>query len=161
MPKRKPETQTDPLDRFATAGLEKALQLVLWKSRFENPEFTVTVTPEDLKAFEDCVNYLKTNERTGESVRPQVRVFRPEGIPERNIAPKNYVVVQMLDQDGNTFRPIENNEADRQRQVTADDRRRLRDRCNVIAANLQTDLGSNTFSTSTIQEAIQTLRQLA
>jgi len=127
----------------------------------------VQVTPEDISGFRACVDYL--------SVVPSIKVHRPGGVParpqqERNgkvipgreeIPPKPYALVQMLDQDGNGFVPIENNQGDRDRQIQAESVRRIKERCNVVAGALATDLSTNTFSTSTIQEAIQALRTLA
>ena len=165
-------TERHPLDQFAQdaqSDLARAMQLWFWKERFENRDFTFQIEQKDIEAFEACVDYL--------SVRPQIRVFRPQGVPAREavpasgkrpgigarpaIPPKDYVVVQMVDSDGNAFAPIENNEADRERQLQTDKIKRVKEQAAVVANALALDLSTQTFSTSTIQDAIQALRTVA
>lgn len=159
---------TDPLDAFAQSGVEEALKLLFWKARFQNPEFSVTVTPEDIKAFRDCIDYLE--------VKPQIRIVRPQGVPAQPmipahgnrratpgreaIPPRNYVVVQMVDQDGNAFVPIENNQADFERQEQAKRARRIKETAGELAAQLSRDLASATISNATIEETIVALKTL-
>jgi len=147
----------------------RALMLMFWKYRHQDPAFTINLSAEDLKGFEDCVNYLE--------VKPQIRVFRPQGMPASAGAPatesrsaipprlagkpKDYVVIQLLDEDGNCIVPIENNEADLQRQQEVERVKMVRSNAPQIAAQLIADLQANTTSSSTIMEAAEALKMLA
>lgn len=173
MPAAKRKPVLDPLDAFAAADSTEALKLLFWKRRHENPAFAEQITPEDLQGFHDCVNFLEV--KPGVKVQPKIVIHRPGGVPARlaqqvgnklipgkdAIPPKDYVVVQMVDQDGNGFVPIENSEEARERQIQADQARRVRERATIIAGQLATDLSMQTFSTATIQDAIAALRALS
>lgn len=163
----------NPLDHLVAMAEKndyaQALKLILWKMRFENPDFTLEINPDDIKAFDDCVDYLE--------VKPTLYVTRPGAVPAQEgrpamgnrravparaaIPPKNYVVVQMLDQDGNNFKPIENNQQDFDRQKKADATRRAKDNALTLASQLAADIRSGTFSESTIGDAIIVMRTLA
>lgn len=173
--KAKPPEQADPLDVFVAdvdhngVHMGPAIMLMLWKQRHENPDFTVMVDAADIKGFEDCVKYLE--------IEPRINIYRPQGLPAqepipangRNRAvpgraaqpPRDYVVVQMVDADGNTFVPIENNERDLEKSQKAKTLKQLREGAPQLAAQLQADIQSNTISTATIQEAIEALKALA
>jgi hypothetical protein len=127
------------------------------------------VTAADLKAFADCTDYLK--------VKPKIQVIRPQGLPaqapipaqgtRRAIPgraaqpPKNYVVIQMVDQNGDAFVPIENNEADLAKQQAHARITRTRETANLIADRLQSDAQTGNYSTATMLEAAQALKLLA
>lgn len=168
-----PRTPASPLDELLAladgGSLAPALMLMFWKQRFENPEFTMQLHPNEEAAFSACVKYLE--------VTPTIRVFRPGGIPAQEgspaqgnrravppraaIPPKDYIVVQMVGADGNAFKPIENNQEDRDRQIKADAFRRIKDQARQIAQQLASDAQQGTFSTDTIGQAINALTTLA
>jgi hypothetical protein len=171
---RKPALPEDPLDAViakAEAGdLTDVIALLLWKQRHENPNFTLELHPRDINGLKACVEYLE--------VTPTVRVFRPGGVeatPERvhprdpnkiipgrpAIPPKPYIIVQMTDEKGDAFVPIENNEQDFAKQQDAQKLQRMKDQAVTIARALQGDLTSGQFSTSTIADAINCLSALA
>ena len=170
--KAKALPEVDTLNEFAGAErgfTERAIMLMFWKARHANPEFTITVDRADLKGFADCIKYL--------DVIPTIRVYRPQGLPAQQAIeahgnrraapgraaqpPKDYVVIQMVDQDGNAFVPIENNEDDLQRGKDGAAARRTRETAPQLAAQLEADIRANTISNATIQEAIEALRVLA
>ena len=163
----------DPLDRFASAAQENpklAVQMLLWKGRFENPDMAVVVTEKDLAAFEQSCDYMK--------VTPDVLIVRPQGRPASQAQPavgkrkavpafageppRPYVVVSLVNK-GTTdqIKPIENNEEDARRRDEADAVRKLRDSAPALANALLADLSQNQFSTATIREAAQALQLLA
>lgn len=161
-----PQGLGDRLDVFAASGPEKALQLVLWKGRHQNPEMTILITAEDVAAFDQCVAYLR--------VKPAIMIYRPEGreaqdaipasgnrraVPARPAEPpRSYVIVGLVaagTRDG--IKPVENNEQDfqkgeiaRQVQVT---KRNIPDY--VMA--LRRAAASGEFSTATLEEAARAL----
>lgn len=163
----------DALDAFEAMCNEedpsRALMLMFWKHRNDDQPFTMDITAADIKGFEDCVKYLE--------VQPQIRVFRPQGQPAHPGAPatesrsaipprpagkpKDYVVIQLVDQHGDAFVPIENNEADLQKSQEAQRMRRIRESAPQLAAQLVADIQANTTSTSTILEAAEALKLLA
>ena len=163
----------DAIDQFEAMCNEqdpsRALMLLFWKHRHEEQPFTVDVTAADLKAFEDCIKYLE--------VQPQIRVFRPQGQPAHPGAPatetrsaipprpagkpKDYVVIQMVDQNGDAFVPIENNEADLQKGQEAQRIRQVKESAAQLAQQLMSDLQTNTTSSATITEAAEALKLLA
>lgn len=163
--------EPDALDRFAFAEdhFVSALMMVFWKARHANPEFTITVDSADLKGFQDCIQYLE--------VTPTIRVYRPQGLPAQEAVPAtgkrravpgrpakppaDYVVVQMVDKDGNSIKAVENNDADYERAGEAAKLRTIRDSAPGLAAQLEADVRSNTLSTSTILEAAAALKVLA
>ena len=163
----------DTLDRFEAMCNEedptKAMMLMFWKARHQNDAFTLNVTPDDIKGFEDCIKYLE--------VQPQIRVFRPQGMPAHPGAPatesrsaipprpagkpKDYVVIQMVDQNGDAFVPIENNEEDLKRGQDAKRIARIKETAPQLAAQLIADLQANQTSSSTVMEAAEALKLLA
>lgn len=162
----------DELDMFAKqdkARVARALMMLFWKDRLRNPNFTVEVTPEDLKGFRECMAYLE--------VEPKIMIYRPQGLPavepqpargnRRAVPgrsaqpPRNFVVIQMVDADGNAITPIENNQADFDRAQEALGLRAARDAAARLAAQLLADLQANVTSSATITEAAQALKLLA
>ena len=168
-----PEQAIDELDQFAKAAAlgnrDIAIMLMFWKNRHQESPFTMDVSLKDLQGFEECIKYL--------DVVPQIKVFRPQGKPahpgspatETRSAippspagkPKAYVVVQMVDQEGNAFVPIENNEDDLARGQEAKRIQRIRESAPQLAGQLMADLQSNTTSNATITEAAEALKLLA
>ena len=163
----------DALDAFEAdcneANPMRALMIMFWKARHQNDAFTVDVTPADIKGLEDCIKYLE--------VQPQIRVFRPQGMPAHPGAPatesrsaipprpagkpKDYVVIQMVDQNGDAFVPIENNEDDLKRGQEAKRIATVKSTAPALAAQLIADLQANQTSSSTVMEAAEALKLLA
>ena len=165
----KPSPTHDALDVFEQAGSDKAIMLLLWKQRHHNPSLSTEITSADLKGFEECINYLE--------VEPRIQIVRPQGIPEQDAIPatktrsgiparhakppKDYVVIQMVDKDGNAIVPVENNEDDFEQGRQAQHLKRIRDTAPQLAAQLLQDLQQNTTSSSTIQQTAEALKALA
>jgi len=159
----------DPLDALADGDPFKAVALLLWKGRFRNPEMAVQITPADIKGFQDCMDYLK--------VTPEVHVHRPQGrpaqvgVPERQgrpavparpaEPPRPYVMIQLVDKDGNAIKPCENNEDDYQRGLLAERKRKARDQAEGLATSLRGELASGDFNKSTIDAICEALLVLA
>lgn len=169
-PKRK--TQDHPLDQFAaiaSAHMDQAAAILLWKNRHANPDMSIQVTEQDITKLQACAAYLK--------VTPEVRVYRPKGLPGKDpipaqgqrraipgtpaTPPKNYVVIQLVDQDGNGFVPIENNEDDAKLRDEARARKRMKDRAPMVAEAILAELQAGAFTDGTLKEAAQILQDLA
>lgn len=160
---------TDVLDNLADGDPFKALALVLWKDRQRNPDMSVTITRTDIKGFTDCVDYLKAS--------PEVRVFRPQGrsaqaaIPERHgkparaaipaEPPRDFVVIQLVDKDGNAIKPVENNEEDFQRNILAEKQRKAREQADNLCTLLRAEIASGDINKSTIDGVCEALTVLA
>lgn len=166
--KQSTEQPADALEDFLARAADfpsDAMMLLFWQNRMANPTFSTEVTPADLQAFAECMKYL--------DVEPQIRIFRPQGAPARAAvpatgersaiparpagAPKDYVVMQMVDVDGNAIVPVESNERDHERMQLAKNRKHLLATAPQLAAALRADLQAGVFSTSTIEEAAKTL----
>lgn len=167
-----PTQHDDPIEEFAQlAGNDarEAIKLMFWKARMSNPGFTFEVTAADLTAFRACVGYLE--------VTPVINIFRPDGAPpveaipatgnRRAIParparpPKNYVVIQMVDQDGNAIVPVESDEADHAKSKQAQRLRAIRESAPSIATQLVADVQANALSNETILRAAEALRLLS
>lgn len=167
-----PEPAAHPLDAFAkaaNASPPQAIMLMFWKDRFQNPGAHIEVTEADLQGFNECMGYLE--------VTPYIRIYRPPGLPEQPAVPaegkrraipyrpakppKDYVVIQMVDKDGNAIVPIENNEADLARSKEHQSLRRIRETAPQLAAQLQADVQNNALSTDTILQAVTALKVLS
>lgn len=165
-----PTPAVDELDAFALdSEWEDFIHMLFWKFRFDNAAASIEVTRADLKAFRECMTYL--------GVTPKIAVFRPEGSPATPGAPaqgdrraipprparppKDYVVIQMVDQDGNAIVPIENNEQDFAKAKEAKRIKGIRDSATQLAAQLQADVQANAISNQTILQAAEALRVLA
>lgn len=162
----------DALDTFVERAQQNpaiALAMLLWKDRLRTPEFTIMVTEKDLKAFEDCIEYLK--------VKPTVKIERPQGLPAQPPTPavgsrratpgraaqppKPFALIQMVDAEGNSFVAIENDQeafdtAERAKALAA-----LRQKAPIIASQLEVELSQNITSSDTQTQAIHILRTLA
>lgn len=150
-------------------------KMVLWKNRNAIPELTVQVTEKDILGWQQCIDYL--------GITTQLRIYRPQGrpaqaaIPEvRGTAtspgrsaiparaaepPRPFILVQLLDQDGNTFRAIENSEEARREQERSERLRAAKDSAKSLAAQLQHDMAAGVYSNSVIGDAAQALLELA
>lgn len=163
-----PAAPVDDLDRLA-GNLELAVMLMLWQDRMKNPDMFRQLNETDLKGFEDCTRYLK--------VRPKLVLERPQGLPEQPAIPaqgnrravparpatppKPYVMVKLLDHEGNAFRPIENNEADFDTSQDAALVRRMRERAPSLAQRLVQMGNSGEYSLSDLQDAADALLVLS
>lgn len=159
----------DVLDQLATADAKDVIALLLWKDRFRNPEMAVQITEQDITKFRACTEYLE--------VKPQVSIHRPQGRPAMPGSPatatrsaipptpaeppRPYVMVQILDQQGNAFKPIENDEEHAKIRDQANELRKYRERAAGIASQMVNELRSGTIIDSTIMEAAQALAALA
>ena len=155
--------------KLAERNPKQAIMLMFWKARHQNPEFSLNITEADLKGFTDCVNYL--------GVEPEVRIHRPQGLPAQAPVPahgnrravpgreakppKPFVVVQMVDAEGNAIVPIENNEKDQDDGLQAKALARTRENAPRLAAQLMNDVRSGNLSNDTITEAANSLIALA
>lgn len=159
----------DNFERQCAAQMGMGVAMLLWKDRFNNPGMSVQVHPEDITKLDACINYL--------GIQPKVVVRRPQGrpaqaeqpargerkaIPAREAdPPKNYLVIELVDQDGHTFRPIENDEESaklRDERIEAD---KLKDRAPVIAQQLLDEMAAKTTVDSTQREAARMLVAMA
>jgi hypothetical protein len=170
------EVELDALDQALYHWTpQEWTKMLLWKNRMANPDLTVQVTEQDIQGFEACVSYL--------GITTQLKVHRPQGRPAQEAVPgtpgtatrpgrapvparpadppRPFVLVQLLDQDGNAFRPIENTEESRRAQEEAERLHRARDQARQIAAQLQHDIGAGVYSNSTISDAAAALVALA
>lgn len=164
-----PAAELDMLDAFAKQGANQGIMMLFWLNRHANPDMSVKVTEQDLTEFRACVDYL--------GVAPQVRMFRPQGRPAhpgspktaRNEAippraaepPRNFVVIQLVDKDGNAFKPIESTEEGAHVRDTSNAARRDREKAPQIADQILADASTGLSSFATIQEAARLLKTLA
>jgi hypothetical protein len=137
------------LEAFAAAKPDQHIALLLWKNRHPNPDLAVTVTEADLKAYMDCMSYLK--------VTPEVKV----------VLRKNYVGIVLVQEGtgdetspGNAIKVVENNEADAQKGEAAEAIKRMRERAPDLAYRLEVDAQAGTFSADMVIEAARTMRAL-
>ena len=168
-PKDTPATPTDLLDQFEAASPFEAIAMLLWKNRHKNPDMTILVTAQDITGFRDCVNYLK--------VQPEVRIHRPAGrpasagmaakagrpaiAPREAEPPKPFVVVQLVDAEGNAIKPVENNEADFQRNAVEERRRKVRQNAEATVARAHQELATGDITKGTMDELCDGLLLLA
>lgn len=164
-----PAAPKHPLDKFAEGPLEPVLAMLLWKGRMQNPELTVTVTQRDIEGLEACAGYLK--------ISPKAVVYRAPGTPAVEAVPamrghparparpagppRDFVVVQLVDQNGDVFKPIENNEGDFDRSQTQDKVRRIREQAPQMAGMVRGMMQSGTFSNSELGDLCDAFEFLA
>lgn len=165
----KATTPKHPLDKFAEGPLADVIAMLFWKARMQNPEMTVTVNESDIKGLADCAEFLE--------VTPKVMVYRAPGTPAvpevpatRNSParparpagpPRDFVVVQLVDQDGNVFKPIENNERDFDKSQVAERLRRIREQAPGMAGMVRGMMQSGTFSNSELGDLCEAFEFLA
>jgi hypothetical protein len=167
MAKRKRELH--PLDALAEGDPRDVIALMLWKNRMREPDMYVQLTEQDMQGLADCTNYQK--------VTPHVNIERPEGAPAQAaipasgnrravparpaLPPKPYVIVTLVDQDGNMVRPIENNQADYDASLDAALLRKARDQAPDLAQRLIQQAKTGETSLSDMQDAADALILLA
>lgn len=163
-------TGTDPLDALVTSGPDRVAQLMLWKQRIQNPEMSVQITPEDIKGFAECTQYL--------DIKPALLIWRrpaieaqpgqPATARRRAVAPTPatpaapFVTVRLVVQgtrDG--FKPIENNETDYDATVAAEKSRRAKQEILTTANGIRAMIMSQDFSTAAVNEFIDAAVALA
>lgn len=156
----------DLLDALAQGDPKMVMALMLWKSRLREPDMYVQITEEDIKGFNDCVNYLK--------VKPAVMVKRPQGLPAQAAIPaqgnrravparpatppKPFVIVSLVEANTeNVIRPVENNEADFDSAKDAAAIRKAREQAPDLANRLIKQASSGETSLSDMQDAANAL----
>ncbi len=169
MATRKPPKQLDPLEALATADPREVIALMLWKNRLRNPDMAVQIDEADIGGFQDCVRYLK--------VKPQVKIFRPEGLPAQVAVPaspgrravparaatppKPYVMVVLTDEQGNAIRPVENNEEDYAAAQEQTRIQRYREQAQSLAGQLMNQAKTGEYSLAVMQECAEALVALS
>lgn len=160
----------DILDQLAASDNTEIIALMLWKDRRRNPDLTVQITEKDITGWRDSTTYLK--------VTPQVRIYRPQGLPAQAAIPaagnrravparaaepaRPFVVVQVIEaKTGDAIKPIENDEEGARRRDEADALRRYRETAPGLARELQQQSATGNFSSSMISEAAEALAALA
>lgn len=159
----------DPLDVIANGDPKHVIALMLWKNRMREPSMYVQITEEDIKGLGDCCTYLE--------VVPQVMIERPagqeaqpaiapsgrnRGVPARPaMPPKPFVIVTLVDKDGNLITPVENNERDYDLAQDAAKVRKARDQAPDLAARILQQARTGEFSLSDIQDTAEALTLLA
>lgn len=167
MATRKPKQ--DPLDALTTGDPQRVMALMLWKNRMRNPDMAVQIEEKDIQGFDDCVNYLK--------VKPQVRVYRPEGLPAQDAIPASanrravparaatpprpYVIVVLTDQKGDVIRPVENNEEDFAAAQDQGRTQRYREQAQSLAGQLMNQAKTGEYSLAVMQECADALVALS
>lgn len=163
-PKLEPQ---DPLDALATGPVEDVLAMMLWKVRHQHPDLSMQFTPKDLTGYAQCVEYQKAT--------PEVRVFRPQGIPAQEaipaqgnrravparpaMPPRDFVVVSLVHQGTeDAIRVVENNEEDNERRKAAEHLASVKAQVPDLAARLERYARSGELVGSDLLEASRWLR---
>lgn len=147
----------------------RVIALMLWKNRHREPDMYVQITEQDIIGLDDCTRYLE--------VKPVVRIERPGGLPAQDaipasrnrravparsaMPPKPYVVVTLVDEQGNLIKPIENNEADYDTAQESTAIRAAKDKAPQLAQMIVRQASSGEISLSDIQDAANALVILA
>lgn len=158
----------DPLDTLTAAGAPRALQLALWKIRHDYPE-GLQITPQDIAKMAACTEYLK--------VQPQARVWRRpaqpphDGVPaagnRRAIPPSAgmpaapFVVIQLVDEAGNAFRLVENNEEDNATRIATEKRNQARTAMPGLVGAVRSALARGETSDGMINELCEAAMAIA
>lgn len=169
MATKKPRLQQDPLDALVSGDPSRAIALMLWKARHREPNLYVQIDEHDIRGFDDCITYLK--------VKPVVRIFRPEGLPAQPAVPaqgnrrpvparaatpaKPYVLISLVDEQGNAIRPVENNEGDFETAQDAATVRKARDQAVDLAQRIVQQARTGEYSLSDMTDAANALVTLA
>lgn len=160
----------DPLDELADGDPKRVIALMLWKARMRQPDMFVEINEKDIRAFEDCMAFLK--------VKPDVMIRRPQGLPaqagipathrRRAVAareaspPRPYVIVSLVEAGTeNTIRPVENNQADYDVAQDARALRKARDDAPRLAERILAGARTGELSLSEMQDAADALLILA
>lgn len=138
-----------PLQAFEQAPLSEIIGMLLWKNRIQNPELAVMVTEQDLKAYRDCMAYLK--------VTPEVKIV---GRPK-------YVAIVLVEKDtgsegnpGNAIKPVENNETDYATSQAAQLLRRTKETAPNLATTIRNQALGGEFSADLVIQAADALQML-
>lgn len=150
----------DPLDALAQGDPKDVIALMLWKNRMREPSMYVQIDEHDIKGLQDCVNYLE--------VTPHVMISHPEGLPAQEAIPasrgrsamparpaqpsKPYVIVTLVDKDGNMITPVENNERDYDAAQDATRLRKARDQAADLSSRIMQQARTGEFSMSDLQD---------
>lgn len=165
MAKKQPAKPADVLTELAKGDPLRIIALMLWQDRMRNPDMYRQLTERDIEGLDACTRYLK--------VKPQVKIYRPEGLPAQEAVPaqgkrraipgraaqpsKPYVIVTLVDEKGDTIKPIENNQGDYDTAQDASLVRKARDQAADLAQRLVQQGRSGEYSLSDMQEAANAL----
>lgn len=168
MPKKQPAV--DLLDELVSSDKTLSMALMLWKNRRVEPDMYVKIEEKDIRAFNDCCDFLK--------VKPTVKLYRPEGMPAQDaisasggrravpareaIPAKPYVIIALVDkQNGHAIKAVENNEEDYDISQASGEIRKARDQAPMLANRLLDQARTGEFSLSDMQDACDALLILA
>ncbi len=159
---------TDPLDALVNAGAARALQVILWQQRFTNPDMSVTIKPADIAKLKACTEYL--------GVKPTLKIWRRPAIPPTPAIPAqglrravpanpgmpaaNFVVVQLVDENGNNIRPVENDEEDNDIRIKHDQMRQLKSDIPGMVREIRSALNNGTSADGQIIELCDAVLKL-
>lgn len=165
---------SDTLDRFkqtATTNPEKAAIMLLWLMRHHYPDLSIPVSEHDINALAECAAYLKITPALKVDRRPAIparpaqppTALHPQGVPgfEAKPAGKN-VMIQLVDaESGDTFKPVENNEEDFERQAEAQRKARIRTETPQLAQMVHAAAARGEYSQELVMELAQAAITLA
>ena len=113
---------------------DRAIKQILWAYRHTEPNLCVHVTPKDVEALDQCLNYLEAEAK--------VRMVKTPG---------GWTIV-MTDKDGNAIVPVENNEADLDKSIAANRRRAVQESVGALASRVKNAALTGEFSSSEVAE---------
>ena len=113
---------------------DRAIMQILWANRHNEPNLCVHVTPKDVEALDQCLEYNKQ--------APVVKMIK---------TPTGWTIV-LVDQDGNAVTPIENNEDDLVLAQQARKRQSVKDGIGSLANRIKNAAAIGEFSSSEIEE---------
>lgn len=162
-------TQLDRLDLLAKGRLDHVIGLMLWQNRHRNPTLSVNLTEADIEGLEACAGHLE--------IKPKVLIIRPQGAPamppipasatrsaqpgKPAEGPRPFVVVQLVDHNGNSFLSIENNEVDRAKQIQAEKVREAVGLASALANRIKQAGATGDYVRSDMDEAADMLALFA
>ncbi len=166
---RRKQKDQHPLDALAEGEPLKVMALMLWKNRFREPDMYVQIDEKDIQGLEACVNYLK--------VVPVVSIHRPQGqgaqaaqpgsstrrpVPALPAQPaKPFVIVTLVDKNGDMIKPVENNQGDFDAAEEATRVRKAKDQASDLAQRLRQQGRSGETSMSDMDDAADALVVMA
>lgn len=122
----------------------RQIMQILWAGRMINPEMSVEVREKDVQALDDCMNYLKQEGTIGVTKNQH-----------------GNMVIALVDKDGNSIRPIENNEEDFDRAALAQQVARAKEAMPGVAERVRNSASVGDFSASEIMELVDMALVLA
>ena len=176
-PAKRASATKDELDLWverANADPRRAMMMMLWRNRMQNPDMYVKVEPRDLQAFQDSCVYQK--------LKPAIVIHREAGLPAQPaipargnqraipardaVAPKPYAVIALVEEKNgvptmNMVKPIENNQEDYDRSLEIAEQRKARDQAPDLAARLLNAANTGDFSSSDLRDAANALAVLS